>query len=134
MKALSPFLFDKRTVYHGTDHKLSTRSRGARVVTIHDMQPFVGKWIDPKFAQKRIEIMTRALNSDVQRIIAISEFTKAEIIKYFPKTESKIDVVYHGNHFIQQSVNDELKPNLIKDITKGKPFLFFIGNIEERKI
>jgi glycosyltransferase involved in cell wall biosynthesis len=133
VKALPPFLFDKKTVYHGTDHKLNTRSRGASVVTIHDMQPFVGKWIDPKFAQKRVEIMTRALNSDVQRIIAISEFTKAEIIKYFPKTESKIDVVYHGNHFDHQHIIDESKPNLIKDLAKGRPFLFFIGNIEERK-
>lgn len=133
VKGLPPFLFDRHTVYHGTDHKLNTRSRGARVVTIHDMQPFVGKWIDPKFAQGRIEIMTRALSSDVQRIIAISEFTKAEIIKYFPKTESKIDVVYHGNHFNHQLLIDESKPNSIKDIAKGRPFLFFIGNIEERK-
>jgi glycosyltransferase involved in cell wall biosynthesis len=132
VKSLPPFLFGKDTVYHGTDHKLNTVSRGARVVTIHDMQPFVGKWIDPKFAQGRIEIMTKALNSDVQRIITISEFTKSEIIKYFPKTESKIDVVYHGNEF-RHSVIDESKPNLIKTIAKGKPFLFFIGNIEERK-
>lgn len=133
VKSLPPFLFDKNSVYHGTDHKLNTISRGARVVTIHDMQPFVGKWIDPKFAQGRIEIMTRALNSDVQRIIAISEFTKSEIIKYFPKTESKIDVVYHGNNFHQNLDIDESKPNLIKAIAKGRPFLFFIGNIEERK-
>ena len=133
VKSLPPFLFGKNTVYHGTDHKLNTISRGARVVTIHDMQPFVGKWIDPKFAQGRIEIMTKALNSDVQRIIAISEFTKSEIIKYFPKTESKIDVVYHGNNFNHNLIIDESKPNLIKTIAKGRPFLFFIGNIEERK-
>lgn len=133
VKSLPPFLFGKDTVYHGTDHKLNTVSRGARVVTIHDMQPFVGKWIDPKFAQGRIEIMSKALNSDVQRIIAISEFTKAEIIKYFPKVESKIDVVYHGNNFNYEFVIDESKPNIIKTLAKGRPFLFFIGNIEERK-
>ena len=133
VKALSPFLFDKHTIYHGIDHKLNTISRGARVVTIHDMQPFVGKWLDPKFAQNRMEIISHTLNSDVQRIIAISEFTKAEIIKYFPKTESKIDVVYHGNYFHQKNTIDSSKPNLILNITKGKPFLFFIGNIEERK-
>ena len=133
VRALPPFLFDKHTVYHGTDHKLNTHCRGPRVVTIHDMQPFVGKWMDPKFAQKRIEIMTHTLNNDVQRIIAISEFTKNEIIKYFPKIESKIDVVYHGHHFNHNLVADEAKPNKILNLTKGNPFLFFIGNIEERK-
>ena len=133
VRALPPFLFGKHTVYHGTDHKLNTVSRGPRVVTIHDMQPFVGKWIDPKFAQKRIEIMTHALNSDVQRIIAISEFTKSEIIKYFPKTESRIDVVYHGHDFYHRPIRDDSKTNIILNLTKGRPFLFFIGNIEERK-
>lgn len=133
VKALPPFLFNKEIVYHGTDHKLNTRSSGPLVVTIHDMQPFVDKWLDPKFAKSRRDLMTKVLNSDVQRIIAISHFTKNEIIKYFPNCASKIDVVYHGHNFksVTASSNDE--KNVIKTISKGRPFLFFVGNIEERK-
>lgn len=131
--ALPPFLFNKEIVYHGTDHKLNTHARGPKVVTIHDMQPFLGKWLDPKFAQNRIEVMTKVLKSDVQRIIAISHFTKKEIIKYFPECASKIDVVYHGHNFNPlRSVNADEK-NIIKTIASGRPFLFFVGNIEERK-
>lgn len=135
VKPLSPFLLNKNIVYHGTDHKLNTRSIfGPKIVTIHDMQPFEGKWMDPKFAKGRIEIMTRVLESDVQKIIAISEFTKNEIIKYFPKVASKIEVVYHGYNFDEIKLDVEtIQPNAIKDIAKGRPFLFFVGNIEERK-
>ncbi|MBC7712768.1 MAG: glycosyltransferase family 4 protein [Rhizobacter sp.] len=133
VRALPPFLFNKEIVYHGTDHKLNTRARGPKVVTIHDMQPFTGKWLDPVFAKKRVEIMTHVFKSDVQRIIAISQFTKQEIIKYFPETINKIDVVYHGHNFNNRPVAAKDENNVIKNIAKGRPFLFFIGNLEERK-
>lgn len=133
VKALPPFLFNKNIVYHGTDHKLNTRSFGPKVVTIHDMQPFVGKWMDTKFAAGRIEVMTKVFESDVQRIIAISHFTKAEIIRYFPKLADKIDVVYHGHKFELKEITSNNVENKIKTITQDRPFLFFIGNIEERK-
>ncbi|MBC7427433.1 MAG: glycosyltransferase family 4 protein [Bacteriovorax sp.] len=132
VKALPPFLFNKEIVYHGTDHKLNTKARGPKIVTIHDMQPFTGKWLDPKFAQRRIDVITRVLKSDVQRIIAISHFTKKEIIKYFPEIESKIDVVYHGYNFKTSTVVGS-EVNVIKNIAKERPFLFFVGNLEERK-
>lgn len=131
--ALAPILLNNKIVYHGTDHKLNTKALGPKVVTIHDMQPFVGKWLDPKFAQNRVDLMTKVLKSDLQRIIAISHFTKKEIIKYFPETESKIDVVYHGHNFSPVKQIAGQGENIIKKIADSRPFLFFIGNIEERK-
>jgi glycosyltransferase involved in cell wall biosynthesis len=134
VKPLAPILLSKKTIYHGTDHKLNTRSLGPTVVTIHDMQPFEGKWMDPNFAKGRTEIMTRVLQSNVDKIIAVSQFTKNEIIKYFPKVAPKIEVVYHGYNFEDSRIDLEtIQPNSIKDIAQGRPFLFFIGNIEERK-
>lgn len=131
VRALSPFLLNKNIIYHGTDHKLNAKSLGPKVVTIHDMQPFVGKWMDPRFAEGRIKIMTKVFQGDVDRIIAISHFTKNEIIKYFPHTASKIDVVYHGHNFKPNAVVST--DNKIQKIANSRPFLFFIGNIEERK-
>ena len=134
VKPLPPILFNKKIIYHGTDHKLNTKALGPKVVTIHDMQPFVGKWMDTKFAQGRIEVMTKVLTSDVQRIIAISHFTKSEIIRFFPKVADKIDVVYHGHKFeMHKILMPDPEVNIVKKIAQGNPFLFFIGNIEERK-
>lgn len=133
---LAPILINKKILYHGTDHKLNTRAMGPSVVTVHDMQPFIGKWLDPKFAQGRIDVMTHAMKSDVQRIIAVSHFTKSEIIKFFPEVAHKIDVVYHGYDFSVKTPAASprgVSVNRIIEITKGRPFLFFLGNLEERK-
>ncbi len=133
VKLLPPLILNKKALYHGTDHRLNAYSWGPRVVTIHDMQPFLRQWLDPKFAKNRIEIMSKVLRSDVQKIITISEFSKREIIRFFPNTEKKIEVVYHGHDLGEQVTINPQAQMKIDSIIKGHPFLFFIGNIEERK-
>lgn len=128
---LPPFILNKKIIYHGTDHKLNVHSRGPRIVTIHDMQPFVDQWLDPEFARKRRDVLTKTFKSSPDKIIAVSHFTKNEIIKYFPSMESRIEVVYHGADLEKKVLPVETN-NLEKKIA-GKPFLLFIGNIEERK-
>lgn len=129
---LLPFGYRPLTVFHGPDYKLNSGHIGPKVVTIHDMQPFLNTWIDPKFAKNRRDVITASLKSDVSRVIAISEFTKREIIRFFPEVESKIDVVYHGHIFKHIEINEKEIQSL-KDVIKGRPFLFFVGNVEERK-
>ncbi len=131
VRLLPPYILNKKIVYHGTDHKLNVLSRGPRIVTIHDMQPFVDQWLDRDFARKRREILTRTFKSNPDKIIAVSHFTKNEIIKYFPAMESRIEVVYHGANFETKVVPNE--SNQLEKKINGKRFLLFIGNIEERK-
>lgn len=127
---LPPLLLDKKIVYHGTDHKLNTRCLGPSVVTIHDMQPFEDKWLDPKFAENRRAIINKTLTSDCNKFIAVSHFTRQEIIKYYPAIESKIEVVYHGYNFPE---DEPAGINNLKEKLHDRPFLLFLGNIEERK-
>jgi alpha-1,3-rhamnosyl/mannosyltransferase len=131
VRALPPLILNKKILYHGTDHKINTLTLGPKVVTVHDMQPFVDKWLDHDFSKKRREIMTKVLNSNVDRVIAVSDFTKSEIIRFFPRLSSKIDVIYHGYDFCG-SVNQE-EINRLPALILERPFLLFIGNIEERK-
>lgn len=130
IKTLWPMVFDKLSIYHGPDYKLNTKSFGKNVVTIHDMQAYMGKWLDPKFAAQKIYIINKTLSGPLDKIIAVSEFTKNEIIKVAPHLESKIEVIYHGCDFDHQS---EFAPSMIKEKINGRPFLFSIGHIEERK-
>jgi len=128
---LPPLILNKKIIYHGTDHKLNVHSRGPRIVTIHDMQPFLDQWLDSEFARKRREVISKTLKSSPDKIIAVSHFTKNEIIKFFPSMESKIEVVYHGADFESKIPVGE--SNSLEKKIEGKPFLLFIGNIEERK-
>lgn len=130
VRLLSPVILNKKIIYHGTDHKLNTTSFGPKVVTIHDMQPFVNKWLNPEFAKKRRAVLDKTLRGPIDRIIAISEFTKSEILKSYPHLETKIDVIYHGCGL---QLLESTENNRLANIISGRPFLLFVGNIEERK-
>lgn len=59
-----------------------------------------------------------------QKIIAISEFTKHDLMKTYGISPDKITVIYEGCNF------DLFKPN---PNTKKKPYIFYIGRLEEKK-
>jgi glycosyltransferase involved in cell wall biosynthesis len=82
------------------------------VVTIHDMI----HEIHPEMFTNSEEIITqkKLMMESASAIIAISNHTKSEIIKIYPKFENKITVVYHGlptdeklSYLSTPSVNDE---------------------------
>lgn len=65
-------------------------------MTIHDLiflhTPQYYHWIDRKIYQYKF----RKACQNADRIIAVSEYTKQEIIDYFHTPKEKIDVVYQG--------------------------------------
>lgn len=87
------------------------------VVTIHDMihENYAHLYQDAKevIAQKRLVIN----NADL--IIAISEYTKQEILKYYPQHEQKIRVIYHGLPETQLKPASEVLP---------EQFLLYVGD------
>lgn len=68
------------------------------------------------------------------RIIAISEQTKKDIIHYFNVPEEKIDVVYQGcNASFYDEVSNEQKELIRKKYNLPAKFILYVGTIEERK-
>mgnify|MGYP001614201847 CR=1 FL=1 len=70
------------------------------VVTIHDMTPkyFPGNKVGKSFFRRKIFdlVMGFALNKS-EKVIAVSEFTKNEILKFYQNIKSeKIEVIYEG--------------------------------------
>lgn len=105
------------------------------VVTIHDITSvFKYDFMSEKFrryANKKLE--KSILKSD--KIIAVSENTKDDILHYFNVSPDRIEVVYHG-------ISDRFKilPNRkdLKKILKRKynltgKYILFVGTIEIRK-
>jgi len=69
------------------------------------------------------------------KIIAISNFTKKDLLELDPKKEDKIKVVYHGyNKSLFKKIDDkeEIKQVLHKYGVE-EPYLFFVGRIESKK-
>lgn len=124
-------------LYHGLSNELplDIKSAGCRsVVTIHDLiflrhpeyyQP-IDRWIyDRKFRRACL---------DADRIVAVSEFTKRDIIHYYNIDEAKIDVVCQGcdRAFAEPIGRDRLE-GVRRKYGLPETFVLYVGSIEERK-
>jgi glycosyltransferase involved in cell wall biosynthesis len=128
---------DKIDLFHGLSNEIPHGLKKVRipsVVTIHDLifirYPQYFSFFDRLIYN--FKFRHAALHAD--RIIAISEQTKQDLVKYFGVKEDKIEVIYQDcdpifHHTVNQGVKDEIK---IKYKLPEK-FLLNVGTIEERK-
>jgi glycosyltransferase involved in cell wall biosynthesis len=128
---------DKIQLYHGLSneipfgiHRYNIRS----VVTIHDLIflrfPEWYKQTDRLIYKRKTLYSCR--NSD--RIIAISNQTKTDIIDFYQINPDKIDVVYQGcdPQFYQESAAFK-KEEILKKYKLTSGYLLYVGTIEKRK-
>lgn len=124
----------KLDIFHGLSnelpygiHKIKTPS----LVTVHDLifMRFPGfyKTIDRKIYQNKVKYAC----SSAQKIIAISQQTKEDIIRFINVEPNKIEVVY-------QSVSPVFfERNYLKDVLAkynvSKNFILSVGTLEPRK-
>ncbi len=128
---------DKIDVYHGLSNELpkDIQKSGAKlVVTIHDLIflrfPELYKYIDRKIYYNKFKFSCDAAD----KIIAISEQTKADIINYFNINENKIDVVYQGcSPIFYNKIDIEKRNNILSEYKLPKKYILYVGTIEERK-
>lgn len=66
-------------------------------------------------------------------IIAVSEETKVDVLKYFNVDESKIKVIYNGINLQQYIVTSETSTLEQYGIDKTKPYVLFVGRITRQK-
>lgn len=109
-------------VYHDTGCFFPTPEKAKKRVTT------VRTLLQEPFSLK----LQRALDSS-DSIIASSQSTKAGLIRHYKISDQKIEIVYEsaGDEFRPQA---SLRSGLVKTRYSAKrPFLFFLGPIDERK-
>ena len=124
-------------IFHGLSNELPLNIRKAgckSVVTIHDLiflhYPKYYHLIDRKIYNYKF----RRACENADRVIAVSDFTKKEIIQYYGIDEKKIDVVYQGcDPVFAKEVSDEVKKDVSGRHNLPDRFLLYVGSIEERK-
>lgn len=124
-------------LFHGLSHELPfgiDKISAKKVVTIHDLiflrYPEFFPWIDRQVYLKKFKYSTQA--SD--RVLAICEQTKKDLIHFLNVPESKISVVYQSCHprFYQQWISSE-KENLRQRLSLPQNYLLYVGAFEKRK-
>lgn len=128
---------DQVDLFHGLSNELPlsiSQSGIPSVVTIHDLifirYPQFYKYIDRKIYNYKFSKACQVAN----RIIAISEMTKQDIIRTYKINEEKIDVVYQGcDESFQQTITQEKKEDIRKKYNIPSHYTLYVGSIEERK-
>ena len=106
-------------VFHQTnfgDYCIPFLRRKPMVTTYHDIN-----FLTERNYNKRMDRLQHASLKRADKIVAISENTKRDILKYFDVDESKIKVIYHGvDRF-------DIPPSLEKKVVPY-PYILFVGN------
>lgn len=124
-------------LFHGLDHIgipfLYKNKTCKYAVTIHDLIPRI---YPSKFTKKHRLIQNTLLPHILRKadkIIVDSNSTKNDIIKFYPRYEDKIKVIYLGveSHFFPRS-NHEIEKTLDKYNVDFR-YILFLGTVEPRK-
>lgn len=124
-------------IYHGLSNELPfgiKKTDAKTIVTIHDLIFLRYPQFYPLIDRIIYNIKARYACKAADRIIAVSECTKKDIIKYYRIEPTKIDVVYQGCFPIYKEKTDEVKKKEVK-IKYNLPdkYLLSVGSIEQRK-
>ncbi|PLX25294.1 hypothetical protein C0580_02835 [Candidatus Parcubacteria bacterium] len=109
-------------------------SKGEIIVTIHDL----GFYRNPKLYHP-LELIYQKISHHLaikkaDKIIAVSEATKKDIIRFFPSAEDKIRVIYHGWNYQDFGVYgpEDIKAYKDRHDLPDK-FILYIGRLETKK-
>jgi glycosyltransferase involved in cell wall biosynthesis len=128
---------DKIDIYHGLSHELPigiNKSNVKSIVTIHDFiflrYPQFFSAIDNKIYYQKFYHSCKVAD----KIIAVSQQTKNDIIEFFKIDQHKIEVVYQGcNEAFKQTTSKEVNQITKKKYNIPEQYLLYVGTIEERK-
>lgn len=130
-------VYDRISLFHGLSGEIpkGLKKTGIKsVVTIHDLifirYPKLYSFADRKIHFRKFQRATQ--ESDV--VIAISEQTKRDVVRFLGIEPSKIKVVYQGCHALfKQQMSEAWKKTVRENYQLPDRFILNVGTIEARK-
>lgn len=127
-------LYKKYDVVHFLDYATPVLYKGKKIATIHDMAMHTMK---DKYTKGQVLTKTILLKNTIKyadKLICISEFTKNELLKYYPNVDkSKIEVVYNGFEYNEISLTKQTVENILNKLNIIKDYLLFVGTLSPHK-
>jgi glycosyltransferase involved in cell wall biosynthesis len=124
-------------IYHGLSNEIPVgidKTGVKSVVTIHDLifmrQPELYARIDRRIYEKKV----RNAVEYADRIIAISNQTREDLLELFKADEKKIKVIYQGcNPWFYKKEKEDVRNKIKEKYNLPSKYLLYVGTIEERK-
>ncbi|HEX6902651.1 MAG TPA: glycosyltransferase family 1 protein [Thermoanaerobaculia bacterium] len=129
--ALSWHLYRRKLdLYHSTHYVLPARVGSKVVVTIHDIIHLLyPEFLPSNLAFLYAQRMIRRSLTRGDRIIAVSQNTKNDLMRHFEVDGGKIEVIHNG---VDDAFRKRLPPEdlqrWLRDLGIAQPYLLFVGN------
>lgn len=118
-----PFKVKNNFVYSFSTHGSPFISN--QIITIHDLICFAYPK-QHKFQYYYFKYLVPLIIRSSKKVVAISNFTKSEIIKYYNLPESKIEVVYNGFNKLE-TVEDSQTVTEFNDLVGNSKYFITVG-------
>lgn len=129
--ALSWRLMRRRVdLYHSTHYVTPAVLQAPLVVTVHDVQHlFYPEFLPSRFSFLYAQRMIRRMLVRADRIIAVTQNTRTDLVQHFDVDNRKVHVVYNGvdDAFRQKLTPEELE-RWRRDLGLQGPYVLFVGN------
>jgi glycosyltransferase involved in cell wall biosynthesis len=122
-------------LYHATHYVLPAVLTSRVVVTIHDIIHL----LYPEFLPNRMALLyaRRMIHRSLtrgDRIIAVSQNTRADLMQQFAVDGRKIEVIYNGvEDVFRRRLPDEEVERSLRSLGITRPYLLFVGNPKPHK-
>lgn len=127
----------KADLYHGLSHEIPLGIKKTGIPTVVTMHDLIPERHPEQYAPWDVAIYrkkSRYACETADRIIAISEQTKQDIIHYYQIDPTKIRVCYQScNPAFAQRVSEEEKQRIQKKYDLPEKFFLSVGSLIERK-
>ena len=124
-------------IYHGLSHEIPIgikKTNIKSVVTIHDLIIKVYPKQFPFFDRQIYDFKFKYACEHADVIIAISESTKQDILKYYGVSESKIKVNYlSADPIFEKELSPDQQQFVLKKYDLPSEYLLYVGSVIERK-
>ena len=124
-------------IYHGLSNEVPLdidKTDVRSVVTIHDV---IFERFPEQYSKIDVEIYKRKFKyacDHADKVIAISEQTKKDIMEFYKTPENKIAVCYQScNPSFAKTVSEEVKQQIREKYSLPDKFFLYVGSIIERK-
>jgi glycosyltransferase involved in cell wall biosynthesis len=128
---LVPLRARNTALFHSVHYNVPVLHRGPLVVTIHDLTHLMFPEMLPnRLALVYAQYMLLRAVRQSRLIVAISEFTKEQLISQLGAEPEKIRVIYRG---IDGPSSDEVLAAEQSEPVCPSPFILFVGNLKPHK-
>ncbi len=128
-KALKKYDID---LFISPDGYLSLQTSVPQIITVHDLAFEHYKEHTPFLVGHYYKYFTPEYCKKADMILAVSEYTKNDIVQQYQIDPNKIEVVYNGVD-LPHTVKDETSREILKRFGVHEPYFIFVGAVHPRK-